>query len=188
MFIPFLVGAVLAASLLTGGSLKGLAQAKIRGSALFFLPLLLQIALFRWGGDRAAIGHMGTYVLLLAAVFFNLHLPGIKVMMLGLTANFLVIACNGGYMPMSLDALRGAGLEGVADYLQGGGMLHNGIAMSEGTRLWFLGDIFYLPPPFPFPNVLSLGDLLLVIGGGILCWRLTRASKDRDDWRNCAAR
>ena len=179
MFIPFLVGAVLAASLLTGGSLKGLVQAKIRGSVLFFLPLLLQIVLFRWGEDHVAIGHIGTYVLLLAAVLFNLHLPGMKVMMLGLLSNFLVIAYNGGFMPMSLDALRGAGLLEVAEYLQGGGTLHNGIAMSEGTRLWFLGDIFYLPPPFPFPNVVSVGDLLLVVGGGILCWQLTRVARNR---------
>jgi hypothetical protein len=179
VFIPFLVGAVLAASLLTGGSLKGLLQAKIRGSILFFLPVL-----FRWGGDHVALGHVGTYVLLLAAVLVNLHLPGMKVMMLGLLSNFLVIACNGGYMPMSLNALRGAGLAGVAEYLQGGGTLHNGIAMSEGTCLWFLGDIFYLPPPFPFPNVVSVGDLLLVIGGGILCWQLTRTAKKRPGHAN----
>ena len=35
--------------------------------------------------------------------------------MLGPLSNFLVIEYNGGFMPMSLDALRGAGLLEVAE-------------------------------------------------------------------------
>ncbi|MGI6038242.1 MAG: DUF5317 family protein [Limnochordia bacterium] len=178
MFIPFFVGLVFVLSLLTGGSLKRLAQWPLRASFLFFLPLLIQVALFNQEvSEYDHLVHLVTYFLLLLVVLLNLHLPGAKILFLGLACNFLVIALNGGYMPMSIEALEGAGMEVVAEVLAQGDVFHNGIALTAETKAWFLADVFYLPPPFPLPNVFSIGDVLLILGGSIFCWKGTRQRK-----------
>ena len=70
------------------------------------------------------------------------------------------IAANGGVIPASPAALVTAG-RAVS---QAG--FRNSAPLAD-PNLAFLGDIFALPPPFPFHNVFSVGDLCIALGGAL---------------------
>ena len=49
-------------------------------------------------------------------------------------------------------------------------------AISSGSRLWFLGDVFAVPHGWPFANVFSVGDVVIVVGLLVLVHRACRPS------------
>ena len=143
VFIPFLVGAVLAASLLTGDSLKGLLPGQNPGSILFFLPppvpdcpVSLGRRPCRTRSCRDLCAALGGSPRQSPSARHEGHDAGAP------QPNFLVIACNGGYMPMSLNALRGAGPREWPSTCKAAALSINGIAMSEGTLPLVLGRHF----------------------------------------------
>src|SRR5207247_7047692 len=74
--------------------------------------------------------------------------------MLGMLLNGVVIAVNGGSMPVTRTAARAAGLM-PSDYE----------SVSEHARsLRFLGDVFAIPSSLPLSNTFSVGDLLISFG------------------------
>lgn len=152
------------------GSLKNLAQLKLYGAWLILAALVIQLLIFPLGPREPLVRfgteylHILSYLLLLAFVFLNRRYWQIILMGLGMLSNFLVILLNGGYMPATEAALRGAGLNRVADRVVAGNTSGNIILMSESTKLNFLGDIMYIPSGIPFANTFSIGDLLLGLG------------------------
>ena len=94
-----------------------------------------------------------------------------KVLGLGLALNFLVIAANGGYMPVPPENLVKAGMLHEAEMLQARGHFSNLTVLTEETRFPFLADIFVIPPYLPFRNVFSIGDVIIGIGAFILVLR-----------------
>jgi hypothetical protein len=106
--------------------------------------------------------------LLWLVTLFNLWAPGMPLVSLGILLNLLVIAANGGHMPTLLTNLPAAGHFERLAVLQTGSSYNNSIALTEATRLPFLGDIFVIPQPFPLANVFSVGDVLLAAGGFLL--------------------
>ncbi|MGE5483947.1 MAG: DUF5317 domain-containing protein [Ignavibacteriales bacterium] len=155
---------------LTGGDLSGLSRVNLRRLWLAFAPLAIQVALFLFEPVRLSLRGFTpyvyplTYVFVLAFVWSNVRVPGMRLMGLGAACNALVITANGGYMPASSRALEGAGMLPVLKALASGPH-HNSVLIVEGrTLLWFLGDVFFVPPPFPTPNVFSAGDILIALG------------------------
>jgi len=152
------------------GSLFNLAQLKLRGAWSILLALGIQLLIFPLPGREAIVRfgapyfHLISYVFLFIFVLLNRKYWQIILMGLGLLSNFVVIVLNGGYMPASVEALRGAGSEKVAERLLEHKTFGNVVLMSEQTRLNFLGDNFYLPAWVPFANAFSIGDLILAIG------------------------
>jgi len=121
-----------------------------------------------------------SYILLLAFVWLNRRLRGMWLIGLGLILNFAVIVANGGFMPITPEALIATGQENLAPGLQAGAHVRGTkdiVLPRTDTRLYWLSDIFILPPPFPLPSVFSLGDLLLAIG---VFWLLQSAMMDTD--------
>lgn len=118
---------------------------------------------------------LGSQLFLLVFVWRNRHLPGIKVMGLGLLFNFIVIAVNHGFMPLSPETAQKLIPEGVTVDLAIGERVEYGkdilLPVSE-TKLWFLSDIFVLPKWFPNRAAFSAGDILLGIGSFLLLWSL----------------
>jgi len=99
--------------------------------------------------------------------------------MLGLTLNILVMVANGGFMPVTLEALQRAGLAHMALGIEDGArvMASKDIILSrEVTRLWYLSDILVLRRPFPWSTVFSVGDVLLMAGVFVLLQRTMRPS------------
>ena len=66
-------------------------------------------------------------------------------------------------MPVSLEALKKAGMAYLLPLLQSKTYIIHTL-MNPKTRLKFLADIIPLPPPYPRPRVLSVGDIIMGIG------------------------
>lgn len=175
--MSFFVIVSLIVALLRGGSLLRLGQLHIRHAYLILLGLALQLFIFSPLGARWEpwIGYLysASLALLLLAVALNRDLPGIRLLGLGLFLNLLVIAANGGLMPISVQAVRRAGLFDMIATLQATGRHRHVALMDEGTKLWFLGDTIALGYPLPSAKVFSPGDILVALGAFIfLQWAM----------------
>jgi len=159
------------AGLATGGSLRFLERSRIHWWALAPIALVLQL-IPMLGGSAGRVGLAAamlvtSYVLLLAVVAVNRHVPGAALMATGLLFNVAVVALNGG-MPVSRAAIRDAGAKG-AIVIEDGAKHH---VMTDADVLTPLADV--VPVPQPFGIVLSIGDVLLYGGMAWWCFAVTR--------------
>ncbi len=169
--MSFFIIVSLIVALLRGGSLLRLGQLHIRHAYLIIVGLALQLFVFSPFGARwepwMGYFYLASLALLLPAVALNRDLPGIRLLGLGLFLNFLVIAANGGLMPISVEAAHRAGLFDVMDALQTTGRHRHVALMDEGTKFRFLGDTIVLGYPLPSASVFSPGDILVALGAFI---------------------
>jgi hypothetical protein len=96
---------------------------------------------------------------------------------LGLICNFLVILCNGGWMPISLETLhRMLPSRPVEIWTNGSrlGFTKDRIIPPADTQLVWLSDRFTLPPGLPQNIAFSLGDIFISFGAFFLLWSLSR--------------
>ena len=88
-------------------------------------------------------------------------MPGLLLIALGGGTNAAVIALNGGTLPANADALVEAGFSpDPAEYKNSG-------VVDDPVLAW-LGDIMATPSWLPFRNVISLGDIVVLVGGLVL--------------------
>jgi len=66
-------------------------------------------------------------------------------------------------MPVSVDALMKAHLEDFLPLLGSKTYVIHTI-LKESTHLKFLADVIPLPPPYPRPRALSIGDIIMAAG------------------------
>ena len=150
-----------------------IAAIPLRSAWLALLALALQWPLLQApAGPVQRIGvqqalFLLSHLLLLGFVWRNWHLPGIRIVGLGVVCNLLAIAANGGFMPITPETLvqinPGSTL---AQWPVGAhyGYSKDIILLREDVRLWALSDMLVIPPPFPRPTAFSAGDLLLAVG------------------------
>ncbi len=171
--MPLLLTALavgIAVIIASGGRLSRLAEIQLRGGFLLVAAMALQVALMLHllpADQRALHGavHLLSYGLSGTFVIANIHVPGLPLLGLGGLLNLLPIAANGGVMPASRMALERAGMVAVpADF--------SNSAALNGSRLSLLGDTFALPASWPFANVFSVGDILIVAGAIWGLWRV----------------
>ena len=161
MFILYALIAGLLAGWLLRGRLAGLAGVRLRWPWLAVVGLLVQLVLFS-GPVTERIGAVGPPIYIastfavLVFVLRNLSVPGFLLVAVGATSNLAAILANGGYMPASPEALATAGPAGTEGY-------SNSREVAE-PALEPLTDVFALPPPVPFANIFSIGDVLIGIG------------------------
>ncbi|QWU16590.1 hypothetical protein SAMN04487895_107221 [Paenibacillus sophorae] len=162
----------LVVGLLRGGFRYGLTQfgsLRIRGGLWFPLLLLLQFVVFELNDRSSAfaassgIVFAAVYVAGLYILWLNRSTPGFLFIFAGVFLNFLVMAVNGGKMPVSLEAAK------VLDpyyvhLLQSGAVVTKHFLMDSATRLSFLGDIIPLSKPYPRTQVISVGDIVMNVG------------------------
>jgi hypothetical protein len=148
-----------------GGRLRRIEKLRLRwwwfavvGFAIQFIPLPEGEA----GRDllvRTAVLAI-SYTLLLAFGFANVRLPGMILVVVGLGANFLVIAVNGG-MPVSEGALRSSDQPELIDPLRESGSDKHHL-LTEDDRLTFLADVIGIPSPVA--QAISIGDVFVYVG------------------------
>jgi hypothetical protein len=116
------------------------------GSAWYALPVQL-----------ASLG------LLLAFVAANRHYRSLLLVGLGVALNLVVVAANGGYMPVRAADVARIGLPEVAAQLETGGYFQKSRALDEHTRLALLADVIHVPF-FGAGRMVSAGDVLVAAG------------------------
>jgi hypothetical protein len=164
---------------LRGGSLRNLADFHLEWGWLAGLALATQIVAVYWAtGDSYLYLQGGALVvsslLLLPMVWRNRRSPGLALIGLGLVLNLAVMVANGGFMPITPDAVARIEGQHLIVHLDGVERTSGskGIVLpKEETALWALSDIFIIPPPFPVASAVSLGDLLVTVGAFIFLQR-----------------
>jgi hypothetical protein len=179
MMMPLVVTFVSIVALLRGGSLRNFDNLHLRWIPLAIGSFVLQLLIFTPFRTAPLISGATPqlYVLSMAMltiwVGLNRRIPGMSLMAAGLLMNFTAIVANGGYMPVSPASARYAGT--IANYAsEGPQVANNSLATDSGLHFWLLTDIIPLPKELPFANVFSVGDLFLMTGVGILCYRTIR--------------
>ncbi len=131
-----------------------------------FFNLYLPATRTRVADELAAAGLMVSLALLLVFCWFNRRSSGVWLLALGLAFNLLVIAANGGFMPISPQtASRLVSPERLATLGNGDRFGYKDILLLPGqTRLVWLSDCFLPPEGFPYQVAFSLGDVLIAAG------------------------
>ena len=80
-------------------------------------------------------------------------------MLIGGAANLITIVANGGYMPVSPEAVAAMGRLPKEGY--------SNSRLLDGVVLGPLTDIFAMPTWIPLANVFSVGDALIGVGAAI---------------------
>ncbi len=172
MFMGFMALVIICSAPLLGGRLKLLASLRLRHSWLILVALGVQIVItdVYASGPRPLLValHLASYAAAGMMLWVNRKLPGLLIIGVGAVLNAGVIALNGGTLPASAHALAVAGLPTDAASFANSGVLDHPV-------LPWLGDIVATPAWLPFRNVISVGDLIILIGVGILVNAVTRS-------------
>ena len=168
MVILALLGG-LVISLLTGGSLRRLADVRLRQWWLLAVAVIAQQS----SVVTASHARIGFGVAAVAAAGFvacNRGVRGLGLLALGLVSNFVAIVANNGFMPVSLTALGqlNEGFFAASDSLHSFGTSH--------TRLRLLTDVIAVHIPFGQGSVLSVGDVVVSAGVGLTVFAACRST------------
>jgi hypothetical protein len=168
-----LLGVVFIAILLTvplaRGRLSAIGELDLRLPGLAVAGILAQVVIVSivpegLGGIHQAV-HLLSYGLLGACAWVNRRIPGVAFIALGGLLNLIVIAANGGVMPLDPALVVHTTQEG------GQGFVNSGVV--EHPRLLFLGDVFATPRDWPLANVYSIGDFVILLGVVVLLHRVS---------------
>ena len=175
--------------LFRGGLKNGLmqfGQIKLKGGLIFPILLLIQFLIYRFQGDASwlapASGYffMSIYVIGMAFLWMNRQNKGFTIILIGVFLNFLVMAVNGGRMPVSLDAAQVLGPY-YTELLSSGDAVYKHYMLDASTRLSFLGDIIPLSNPYPRTQVISIGDVVMNLGIFLYIQSIMVPKKDTED-------
>ncbi len=165
MFMTFLSVLIVASVPLLGGRLALLAGLRLQRTGLMALALGAQVLMTEVvaGAPRPVLVvlHLGSYATVAVALWANRALPGLLLLGAGAALNLLVISLNGGTLPASAGALEAAGWSSGPERFANSGVLADPV-------LPWLGDIAATPAFLPFRNVISPGDVLILLGAAVL--------------------
>ena len=165
MFMPFAFLLLVLSVPLTGGRLSRLSGLQVRGVGLICLALGLQVLMTTVIPDAPHAVlialHGASYAVIAWTLWINRRLPGLLLIALGGGTNAAVIALNGGTLPARREALLEAGFTIDPEVFKNSGVVQDPV-------LPWLGDIMATPAWLPLRNVISLGDLTILLGAAIL--------------------
>jgi hypothetical protein len=135
----------------------------------FYLPATRRLITV----NLAAAALISSQALLLVFAWRNRNQTGFRAMGLGLTLNLLVIALNGGLMPVSPETMARLHPETQPEAWQVGTRQGWNIVLPIATtRLSWLSDRLLTPSWLPIQKALSAGDVLIAGGAFWLLWAL----------------
>jgi len=175
VLIALVTAAVAAAiGVARGGSLERLAATTFVWTPLLFVSLALQLIFLIWDPPLTPGNALLVTLTSIAGVAgflaLNRQHPGTMIAAAGLVLNVIVIAANGA-MPVSPTASRIAGID--PRELEDAGIKHE--KMTRETVVPWLGDVIPLPRT---TLVISIGDVVLAAGLGVLTYRRTRGPEE----------
>lgn len=131
-----------------------------------FLPQALVIYLPNLSNGLVIGCLLASQILLLGFAWLNRHISGMPTLLAGAALNFLVMAMNGGFMPVSPQtAGQLISTERLLDFQLGSRIGAKDILLlPQHTRFEWLADRFLLPAWFPYQAAFSLGDVFIAIG------------------------
>lgn len=162
MFMLYSIAIGIALGLLLGGKLGHLAGLRLAWIPLAILALFVQTILFTetvWFAITEWVPYIYvvSMVVILAVVMRNVpRLPLLGLVAAGTASNLAAIVANGGYMPVTAEAL---GVAAPEETLYGG----NSILTAEPV-LPLLADRFAMPDWLPLATAFSIGDVLIALG------------------------
>lgn len=175
MFLGLCALLVVLAVPLWRGSWTRLAELRVRGASIGVAALALQVVVMTvWPSMPhvlAVSGHLLSYAALGWVLWLNRRLPGMVLVAAGTACNAVTIAVNGGTLPASPTALRAAGVHLREGFDNSGLVAH--------PHLGWLGDTMVTPSWLPLRNVVSIGDLLLLVGALVLVVCASRPPRRR---------
>jgi hypothetical protein len=148
---------------LAGGRLSRLADITVRSVWAVLLAAAIQVGITQVPGGSHIVHaglHVLSYVLDAYFIFANRRLAGVPLIATGAALNVLAITVNGGVMPANQVALRISGIAERPGF--------DNSAVVAHAHLAFLGDVIPVPGPWPIGNVLSAGDLIILLGAFVL--------------------
>ncbi len=156
--------------LIAGGSIGNLAKVELRWVGLLMFAVILRFGTeFGLLQGNSAVETFRlplfalSFVLLLAALWVNRPLPGMRLAFVGILSNTIAIAANGGHMPIWIRSLEAANFT-RADI---NSPFHTVLGADADLDFFLhagpLGDIIPIPLPV-IQNVASIGDLFLTAG------------------------
>lgn len=150
-------------SIIRKGKIKNLQNVFIHGWYLLFIASLLQLILKMGYVQNFFYPIMMTsYILILICLGLNYKSKPMLTIFTGTLMNTIVIAANDGLMPVSIKGLAWAGYDISTIVNNRFDAFHS--IITDATHLSFLADIIPIPEPYPFPQMLSIGDLFIMVG------------------------
>ncbi len=114
---------------------------------------------------------------IIGLLLLNRHLPGAKIFALGLILNLVVMAANGGWMPVTPETSSFVHPERIVEVHARPPSSKNIVLARSETRLWILSDIIRLTLPWQ-RTAISIGDALLIVGAGQFIFQATAKEKN----------
>lgn len=144
----------------------------VKGGYLFIIAALIQASLSIFKRLDISFGNITfndyftyiyafSYILMMICIVLNIKKLYMKIFLIGIILNFMVIFANGGQMPVSLDGIKGIHIETDLPKSEFD-IKHKSV--DKDTKFVYLSDIILIPPPYPLPKILSIGDVFLMIG------------------------
>ena len=177
MILLVAVAAGIGVALLRGGRLCRLADLPLRLGWVAVASVVAQLFVIYSAADRLEADRpihaallVGSYSLLAMVVWANRGTAGMSMIGVGLLLNLAVMVGNGGFMPISQEAVLTAGVRSAEELPANGARLPRSkdvVLPIEETRLWFLSDVI-AAPGVPVAKVCSVGDLITGLGAFVL--------------------
>ena len=167
--MPFLITTLLSLALawVRGAPPTRLAQVRVRWLILPLLSFAIQSMVFvRFENTLVTFApwlHLGSLALLIIFFTANVQYRSLVVVGVGVLLNLIVIASNGGYMPVRAADVERIGFVDVAAQLQADGRFQKSTILHDGTAFPWLADVIHLPLPGP-DRLISIGDVFVALG------------------------
>lgn len=155
---------------------------ELKASFLVILGFIPQLVCFYLPFTRSAISDRLASILFISSIIilfvfslFNIRKISFWPIALGFMLNAVVILANGGWMPITPEAVvklnpnASPGSWTVGERL---GLGKDIVLAQADTRLWGLSDRFTLPHGIPYQVAFSPGDVLIAVGVIWLLWSL----------------